>query len=60
MKVISFPFKHKAALLCEFQDALNQVCNESRFDELTVTERIGMMEMFKWELISNVPDRDEE
>ena len=47
-------------LLEEFQQALCALHNEQRFDDLTVAEIIGVLEMFKWEVINQTPNKEEQ
>ena len=59
MKVLEFPTKQKSDLITDFQDGLFMLYNEKRFDDLTVAEMLGVMEMFKWDIINQMPTRGE-
>lgn len=44
--------------LWELQDDLNKLFTE-KYGDLTVAESLGVLEMFKWEYINGIGERDE-
>jgi hypothetical protein len=50
--------KAKPALL-ELQDELNALFADDRFIDLTVAECLGLLEIFKWEWVQTLKQRDD-
>ena len=58
MNIVSMPTKPRATL-CDLQDELNALIKDPRFDDITVIEIIGLFEMFKWEWLYALPERED-
>jgi hypothetical protein len=44
--------------LWELQDELNKLFQDPKYDDVTVAECLGLLEMFKWEWIQTLEPRD--